>query len=402
MSLDVRRWIETVSGEGWRWYVKRLSGNDTLLNKSHQAGPYIPKEIIFRLFPSFTPSQDNPRASFGASIDSHNVEAFPTAIWYNNKLRGGTRDECRITGWGGKTSPLLDPDATGAICVFAFHQEPGRDVDVCCVWLCEAVEEEDAIEDRLGPVEPGIALFYDASGKAAHPVEAQLRDSPCQLKSEEIPSDWRLSFPQASQIVSLAIERLPTALKQSPDDRLLRRRECEYAIFRSVEDIVAMPRIREGFATVDLFVDFANSVTNRRKSRAGASLELHTGRIFTEEKLTHSHDEVSEGSKRPDFLFPSASAYQDGNYPPDNLLMLAAKTTCKDRWRQILNEADRIPKKHLLTLQRGVSPNQFAEMKAAGVTLVVPKSLHEQYSDTIRPELLSLTDFIKLARSKAG
>ncbi len=39
--------------------------------------------------------------------------------------------------------------------------------------------------------------------------------------------------------------------------------------------------------------------------------------------------------------------------------MLATKARCKDRWCQILNEADRIERKHLLTLRQGVSESQF-------------------------------------------
>jgi len=74
--------------------------------------------------------------------------------------------------------------------------------------------------------------------------------------------------------------------------------------------------------------------------------------------------------------------------------MLASKTTCKDRWRQILNEADRIAPKHLVTLQQGVSENQFTEMIAAGVTLVVPRKLHESYPSKIQPQLLTLEQFI--------
>jgi hypothetical protein len=42
----------------------------------------------------------------------------------------------------------------------------------------------------------------------------------------------------------------------------------------------------------------------------------------------------------------------------------------QDRWRQILNAADRIRVKHLLTLQEGVSPAQMAEMRQAGVKRV--------------------------------
>ena len=59
--------------------------------------------------------------------------------------------------------------------------------------------------------------------------------------------------------------------------------------------------------------------------------------------------------------------------------MLVVKTTCKDRWRQILNEADRIPVKHLFTLQEGVSVNQFQEMCESNVRLVVPKPLINKY-----------------------
>jgi EcoRII C terminal/Restriction endonuclease EcoRII, N-terminal len=399
MSADVRQWIETVTGPGWYWFVKRLSGNDTLLNRSHQAGLYIPRPVAFHLFPSMQPSKVDPRSQFDASIDSHNAEATPTAIWYNNKLRGKTRNECRITSWGGKKSPIMDPEATGSVCVFAFQkQSEKKDAGNCHVWLCTTIEEEDAIEDRVGPVEPGVGLFYDASGISLHPIAAP-EDSACWLKPEDIPANWRLNFPMASEIVAMAVGKLPTAKSQGPDQRLLRRRDCEYAIFRSVEEVAVKPRIDEGFKTVDLFVDFANSVTNRRKSRAGASLELHTKMIFEEEDLPHDHDEVSEGSKRPDFLFPSATAYRNAKFPVSKLRMLGVKTTCKDRWRQILNEAHRIPKKFLLTLQAGVSPKQFAEMEAEKVTLVVPAPLHETYVPAIRSKLLSLDKFIKQTRA---
>jgi len=44
---DVREWAQEVTGPDWKWVVKILSGNDTLATGAHQAGPYIPKEIIF-------------------------------------------------------------------------------------------------------------------------------------------------------------------------------------------------------------------------------------------------------------------------------------------------------------------------------------------------------------------
>jgi len=84
--------------------------------------------------------------------------------------------------------------------------------------------------------------------------------------------------------------------------------------------------------------------------------------------------------------------------------MLAVKTTCKDRWRQILNEVDkdRIPTKHLLTLQEGVSQNQFNEMLDEGVQLVVPFGLHKSYPKKVRPHLMTLESFLADIRLLAG
>lgn len=69
-------------------------------------------------------------------------------------------------------------------------------------------------------------------------------------------------------------------------------------------------------------------------------------------------------------------------------------TARHDRWRQVLNEADRIPVKHLLTLQEGVSEGQFREMTEAGVRLVVPAPLFGKLPETVPPHLQTLESFI--------
>ena len=58
------------------------------------------------------------------------------------------------------------------------------------------------------------------------------------------------------------------------------------------------------------------------------------------------------------------------------LVMLGVKSTSKDRWRQVLTEADRIPQKHLCTLEAGISAKQTDEMQRQQLTLVVPTGLH--------------------------
>lgn len=396
---EFREWLQSVSNEGWIWYAKRLAANDTLATGGHQAGPYLPQELVRRAFPVVSARQAsdlNPDTYLALRIDSHGEERDIRLVWYNNRIvsERGTRNEARLTNLGGQASPLLDPDATGALVVFAFALQTGRDCQVCRAWVCRGLAEATAAEEYLGPVEPGVGVVFAPARPPATPVEAGAQG--CALTPSEFPTGWRASFPSAEDLVAKAVERLVELRNDgvSADDRLVRRRDCEFEMFRSLEDFHVLPLIAAGFREIEAFVALANIVTNRRKARSGRSLELHAAAIFTESGLPHSHGEVSEGNKRPDFLFPSDVAYHDARFPEGRLRMLAAKTTCKDRWRQILNEADRIRGRFLLTLQEGVSVNQWLEMKAHDVTLVVPRSLHRKFPEQVRPELWSLDRFI--------
>ena len=61
-SDQLADWLADCSRPGGHWYVKRLSGNDTQATGSHQAGPYVPKNIAFRVFPELNrPECKNPR-----------------------------------------------------------------------------------------------------------------------------------------------------------------------------------------------------------------------------------------------------------------------------------------------------------------------------------------------------
>ena len=74
------------------------------------------------------------------------------------------------------------------------------------------------------------------------------------------------------------------------------------------------------------------------------------------------------------------------------------KTSVKERWRQVLDEAARIPEKHLFTLSEGVSPDQFDQMEGARLRLVVPEANVSKFPAVVRPRLLTLADFVGLVR----
>ena len=151
-----------------------------------------------------------------------------------------------------------------------------------------------------------------------------------------------------------------------------------------------------------LFIGFSLSVQNRRKSRVGHALENHLEHVFRDHALTCSRGKMTENRAKPDFVFPGITQYHDADFPAIRLTMLGVKSTCKDRWRQVLSEARRIDKKHLFTLEPGISENQTNEMRENKLTLVLPKALHDSYKPAQKSGLLQLEQFIELARSRQG
>ena len=125
-------------------------------------------------------------------------------------------------------------------------------------------------------------------------------------------------------------------------------------------------------------------------------MEHHIAAIFDANKIQYEGQVVTEGNKKPDFIFPSGAAYHNNKFPVEKLLSLASKTTCKDRWRQVINEADRLRdrNKYLLTLQQGISSAQMNEMEQEKVILIVPKAYISTYPREQQHKIWTVKKFI--------
>lgn len=134
----------------------------------------------------------------------------------------------------------------------------------------------------------------------------------------------------------------------------------------------------------------------------GNALENHLEAVFKSHGVTYSRTAVTERKLKPDFIFPDIKHYRDQSFPSSRLTMLASKTTSKGRWRQILNEAARVPVKHLITLEPSISENQTAEMQSERVQLVIPAPLHDTYTEAQRAWLLDVSGFIDLVKARQG
>jgi hypothetical protein len=210
------------------------------------------------------------------------------------------------------------------------------------------------------------------------------------------------TFPRTKEFSAFARSTLSDIEPRlHPDVAVMAWMEREEILFRTLEKHIIAERLTQGFhGDVDGFLSFSLSVQNRRKSRVGFALENHMEIIFSESGIRYERGSVSEGRSKPDFLFPGGKEYRDSDVDAIFLTMLGVKSSCKDRWRQVLAEARRIERKHLLTLETAISQNQTDQMRDEQLQLVLPRPLHSTYTLVQQHQLLDVASFIQVVEEK--
>lgn len=370
-------------------FCKFLSANDSGATGGHQSGILVSVSASSILFKEYLPS---------TGILKREVKiSWPDGAITNSRFTYySSKKELRITSFGRNFS-FLRPDQTGSL--FVLTQQ---DYDDYSGFFLDTDEEINEFMEvmGIGPTQTNALINYVPFTEAAH--EYELKSLAQHMLHEN------QAFPTTEQMSSKARELRAKLFKEqilswkNPDQQLLNWTDEEYKLFRAVENVEYGPLMNKGFASVDDFTALANTVLNRRKSRAGKSLEHHLAALFDANSLEYTAQARTEGKKTPDFIFPSEWKYHDMNFPADSLISLAAKTTCKDRWRQVITEADRIPIHHLCTLQQGVSEAQMDEMQSENVILVVPSPYIRAYPKSKRDRIWSLKKFIDFVKEKEG
>lgn len=371
-------------------YCKFLSANDSGETGGHQYGILVSKTAKNMLFTDQEIQDNHILKKNGVIKWQDDFETACTFTWYESK------NELRITGFG-RGFPLLRPEYTGAL--FVFVKESPEDFQG---FLFNTDEDIQEFLDTFGltpaetnrPIELNEVSFESKEKKAIS------------LFINSLTVDFPSSIDMSNAARSIVLEVYSTKLLtiKDPDTALLQWTEAEYRLFREIEHSRYGNTIAQGFKSVDDFITLANQVLNRRKSRAGKSLEHHLSAIFDDNKIMYTAQAITEGNKKPDFLFPSEEAYHDMSFSIDKLCTLAAKTTCKDRWRQILNEADRLrdENKYLCTMQQGISSAQMDEMQAEKVVLVVPKPYIMAYPKDKRDRIWTVGQFVSYVKEMEG
>lgn len=215
------------------------------------------------------------------------------------------------------------------------------------------------------------------------------------------------AFPKGKIFSQHAMETLGELDWQGdPDNCLLAYYEREEMLFRVFEryllerDLAAC--LAGGSLDVDKVLSTTMSAFQRRKSRAGTAFETQIAAMFDARGIRYSAQARTEGKSKPDFIFPAIEAYHDMAFPSEKLTMLGAKTTVKERWRQVLDEADRIERKHLITLEPAVSADYTAAMEKDNLQLVVPRPLFSTYTAGQQSWLMDVESFCEFVEYRQG
>ena len=378
------------------YFFKYISANDAGKTGSHQAGFYMPRDACRMFLEREGQKGENLekaiRIEWPARFNLFGQGEITESVfkWYGR----GTRSEYRLTSG----FDFLDEDNVGDILIlFLFADGKYRgfllsaDSEIEEFFAAFNLSPDDANQLHPGPDMPA-GMIDGENAKKKSGLEKLFEKWTAEL-TEEFPSSEVISA-RAREFWKAHVDARGPG---KPDDLLLNWLKTEFALFKFIENDRYRKYLNANFQSVDELIQFAHRIINRRKSRAGYSLEHHIAAIFQMHGIPFDNQARTEGNKKPDFILPGAGAYHDMNFPADRLIFLGVKTTCKDRWRQILNEADRIPRKHLFTLQQGISRNQLEEMARARVILVVPERYRKDYPAELRRDILSLGEFLEHA-----
>lgn len=301
-------------------FSKFITANDTGATGSHQSGFHIHKNAWHLFFDSPGDRGGN-KDKFITIRWQDDFETQSRIIYYG----AATRNEYRLTRFG-RRFPYLQDENIGDLLVIAKKSSDYYDGFV--------LQSDAEIEEFFAALN---ISSNDTNGIIPKQFQLTAEKKLLQCFTSFLNS-LRPEFPPTVELAGSARACYNAAynvtsqiIKTNPDSELLKWLDAEFQLFKTIENDRYNHRIQTPFKTVEELVDCANTILNRRKSRAGKSLEHHLAEIFSTFKISFAAQAVTEDNKKPDFLFPNIEAYLNPKFNAKKLAVLASKTTCKDR-----------------------------------------------------------------------
>lgn len=387
-----------------RFLVKKLSRNDCgwadSRENGHQSGPYIPHDIRKAgFFPELqNTNPDKPHIydvqfeTYWPSVDERKLSVFKH---YSNK-----GSEAHMTHVPKSEFAGLAP---ASWLVGGTLQVP---IDGSCRYWFMVIDSESEEAETLETVlELSSEFHYGIFDPTQLPslqktaVEQLIEELSTAVKSGHLsaflttvvtlPDPRKIALDAQNVFLEQSgLKALDPYEIQNPGDAVMRiSRDIEFNLYKRLElrrraaEIVRLlasggsdlvTSIVRNFPAMDaIFL----SASQQRKTRAGLSFELHVAALLRGGNIRYEAQAVT-GGRRPDFVLPSVAVLKQKRRPFDAAMVLALKTTLRERWKQISMEKLNCSL-FLATVDDRISEPAIEEMSKQGICLVVPESLKE-------------------------
>lgn len=391
-------------------FIKKLSRNDrdwSRLPNKHQAGPYIPVEQRDAGF--FPPLMAKTRTDGAEEIR----ETFFVTWW----PQFGEERKTRLVNYRSKGE---ETHLTGVPKVAFRHLAPSSYLVIGQVadepYICLTIDSASA--DALDLVDAlSLPVDFEAVIRSPASERGRMQDELLSFADQAVLA-WRdgqiaefaarhAAMPDTSTLAKMAREKFltdqgfasldPFAISRPGDAIREISREIELEIFREYQVkaiAIALVRLVAGddpkpasvINLVRALIEHAReidalmlSASQQRRSRAGYSFEHHIEALLLGGRVPHEKQVVIEAKKRPDFILPSLQHLRRPQPAGADGLILSAKTTLRERWKQVQREMGESDL-YLATVDESLSSNAIEDMGAMGITLVVPESMLDKDS----------------------
>jgi len=136
------------------------------------------------------------------------------------------------------------------------------------------------------------------------------------------------------------------------------------------------------------------NAAQQRKARVGAGFEAHIRALLVAGDIPFVEQKIVS-SLRPDFVLPSLELYKAKS---SAALVLSAKTTLRERWKQVTMERRGCPV-FLATMDEKVAVSSVKKMQEHEVFLVVPETFKSRTRAVVdfsaEPNVLSFSEFFR-------
>jgi hypothetical protein len=394
---DIQQWI----GKSQLLLIKKLSRNDCGWadgpQNGHQNGVYIPRPIresdFFPLLKNTNPQKP------------HIFEAQLKTLWpatgeikaSNLKHYSNKGPEMHFTGVPKDEFSGLTP---ASLLIGGILREPIRNASHWFMVVDSAMEEVELIEAMFdlgadfhyGLFDPADALKIQKDetdqliDELSHALNtgslAAFIASVSKMPAPEmLAAEAQRVFLQQNHLGNLSPYEMET-----PGDAIMKiSRDIEYSLYKRAERryraaevirIITSGGLDIVSSVVRSFPDLDAtflSASQHRKSRAGRSFEQHIARLLRDGRIAFDEQAVT-GGRRPDFVLPSLVVLKAEKRTFEEAMVLSAKTTLRERWKQVTMERFNCAI-FLATVDDRVSADAIEDMRSQSIHLVVPESL---------------------------